>query len=80
MGQFRETAVRFVQIEMLPEGKALVDIDKVTHAVPEGKGTRLYLGGLCLDVPHSLDELENVLAGRERTDNGEQSAAGFHLR
>ncbi len=25
--------MRFVQIEMLPAGKALVDIDKLTHAV-----------------------------------------------
>lgn len=72
--------MRFVQIEMLPQGKALVDIDKVTHAVPEGDGTRLFLGALHLDVPHSLDELENVLAGRERADDGEQSTAGFHIR
>lgn len=36
--------MRFVQIEMLPEGKALVDIDKLTHAVPEGSGSRLFLG------------------------------------
>jgi hypothetical protein len=27
---------------MLPSGKALVDVDKITHAVPEGQGTRLY--------------------------------------
>jgi hypothetical protein len=27
--------MRFVQIETLPAGKALVDIDKLTHAVPE---------------------------------------------
>ena len=72
--------MRFVQIEMLPAGKALVDIDKLTHAVPEGEGTRLFLGAQSLDVPHSLSELENVLAGRERTDDGEQGAAGFHVR
>lgn len=71
--------MRFVQIEILPSGKALVDIDKLTHAVPEAEGTRLYLGAQHLDVPHTLDELENVLAGRERTDNGETSRAGFGL-
>lgn len=70
--------MRFVQIEMLPAGKALVDIDKLTHAVPqEGGGTRLFLGAQHLDVPHSLGELENVLAGRERADAGESSRAGF---
>lgn len=72
--------MRFVQIEILPTGKALVDIDKLTHAVPEGEGTRLFLGAQSLDVPHTLSELENVLAGRERTDHGEQGAAGFHVR
>ena len=72
--------MRFVQIEMLPAGKALVDIDKLTHAVPEGEGTRLYLGAQHLDVPHTLEELENVLAGRERTDDGERGGAGFHVR
>ncbi len=36
--------MRFVQIEMLPSGKALVDIDKLTHAVSEGDGSRLFLG------------------------------------
>jgi len=72
--------MRFVQIEILPSGKALVDIDKLTHAVPEEQGTRLFLGAQHLDVPHTLDELENVLAGRERTDNGETSRAGFHVR
>lgn len=71
--------MRFVQIEILPSGKALVDIDKLTHAVPEGEGTRLYLGAQHLDVPHSLQELENVLAGRERTDNGENASAGFRV-
>ncbi|TPG13192.1 hypothetical protein [Sphingomonas oligophenolica] len=60
--------------------KALVDIDKLTHAVPEGEGSRLYLGAQHLDVPHSLAELENVLAGRERTDDGERSSAGFGVR
>lgn len=72
--------VRFVQIDILPEGKALVDIDKLSHAVPEGEGTRLFFGALSLDVPHSLAELENVLAGRERSDDGEQDRAGFHVR
>ncbi len=72
--------MRFVQIETLPSGKALVDIDKLTHAVPEGEGSRLFLGAQHVDVPHSLSELENVLAGRERTDNGESSTAGFGVR
>ena len=72
--------MRFVQIEMLPSGKALVDIDKLTHAVPqEAGGTRLFLGAQQLDVPHTLDELENVLAGRERGDAGEGSGAGFRI-
>lgn len=69
--------MRFVQIEILPAGKALVDIDKLTHAVPQDGGARLFLGAQHLDVPHSLDELENVLAGRERADAGEGSRAGF---
>ena len=72
--------MRFVQIDIVPTGKALVDIDKLTHAVPEGEGSRLFLGAQHLDVPHSLDELENVLAGRDRFDSGENSTAGFHLR
>ncbi len=72
--------MRFVQIEMLPSGKALVDIDKLTHAVPQEQGTRLFLGAQQLDVPHTLDELENVLAGRDRTDGGEGGGAGFHIR
>ncbi len=72
--------MRFVQIETLPPGKALVDIDKLTHAVPEGTGSRLFLGAQHIDVPHSLSELENVLAGRERTDDGENSRAGFGVR
>lgn len=71
--------MRFVQIELLPSGKALVDLDKVSHAVPQATGSRLYLGNETLDVPHSLSELENVLAGRERTDDGEVSAAGFGM-
>ena len=72
--------MRFVQIEMLPSGKALVDVDKVSHAVPqEGGGTRLFLGAQTLEVPHTLDELENVLAGRERGDAGEGSRAGFRV-
>lgn len=72
--------MRFVQIEIMPTGKALVDIDKLTHAVCEGTGSRLFLGAQYLDVPHSLDELENVLAGRDRTDKGETSTAGFGTR
>ncbi|WBH15338.1 hypothetical protein [Sphingomonas radiodurans] len=72
--------MRFVQIEIAPSGKALIDIDKLTHAVPQEQGTRLFLGAQYLDVPHSLDELENVLAGRERTNAGEGGMAGFHVR
>lgn len=72
--------MRFVQIEILPAGKALVDIDKLTHAVPEGEGSRLFLGNQQLDVPHTLQQLENVLAGRDRFDDGEQSRAGFAMR
>jgi len=72
--------MRFVQIETLPSGKALVDMDKLTHAVPQGEGSRLFLGAQHIDVPHSLSELENVLAGRERTDDGESSRAGFAVR
>lgn len=72
--------MRFVQLEILPSGKALVDIDKLTHAVPQDGGSRLFLGAQHLDVPHSLDELENVLAGRERADGGGQSTAGFSMR
>ena len=72
--------MRFVQIETLPDGRALVDLDKLTHAVPQDGGSRLHLGNDHLDVPHTLDELENVLAGRERADDGEGSQAGFALR
>ncbi len=32
----RSSPMRFVQIEMLPTGMALVDLDKLTHAVPQG--------------------------------------------
>jgi hypothetical protein len=71
--------MRFVQIEILPTGHALVDIDKLTHAVPEGDGSRLFLGAQHLDVPHTLTELENLLAGRERTDGGERGVAGFGM-
>ena len=72
--------MRFVQIEILPGGRALVDIDKLSHAVPqEGGGTRLFLGAQQLDVPHSLAELENVLAGRERSDGGDGTRAGFGI-
>ncbi len=70
----------FVQIETLPAGNALVDIDKLTQAVPEGEGSRLFLGAQHIDVPHSLSVLENVLAGRERNDDGENSEAGFGVR
>lgn len=73
--------MRFVQIDILPDGRALVDIDKLTHAVPQQDGvTRLFLGAQHLDVPHTLDELENVLAGRARDDDGEHSGAGFGVR
>lgn len=72
--------MRFVQIEMLPSGKALVDIDKLTHAVPQDEGTRLFLGTGYVDVPHTLAELENVLAGRDWKDDGESGGAGFHVR
>jgi hypothetical protein len=71
--------MRFVQIEILPSGKALVDIDKLTHAVPQESGSRLFLGAQHLDVPHSLSELENLLAGRDRTDDGERNTAGFRM-
>ncbi|MBJ6123700.1 hypothetical protein [Sphingomonas mollis] len=71
--------MRFVQIDILPSGKALVDIDKLTHAVPQEGGSRLFLGAQHLDVPHTLAELENVLAGRERDDAGERSTAGFRM-
>lgn len=71
--------MRFVQIDILPSGRALIDIDKLTHAVPEGDGSRLFLGAQHLDVSHSLDELENVLAGRQPTDSGENSTAGFRI-
>ncbi len=68
-----------MQLEILPSGRALVDLDKLTHAVPEGDGSRLFLGAQHLDVPHSLSELENLLAGRERTDGGEHGVAGFEM-
>lgn len=71
--------MRFVQIDIVPAGKALVDIDKLTHAVPEGEGARLFLGAQHLDVPYTLDQLENVLAGREPTDAGERGGAGFRF-
>lgn len=77
---FRENDMRFVQIEILPSGNALIDIDKLTHAVPQEEGgSRLFLGAQHLDVPHTLDELENVLAGRERSDGGDRSTAGFRM-
>jgi hypothetical protein len=60
--------MRFVQIETLPAGKALADIDKLTHAVPEGEGSRLFLGAQHIDVPHS------------RNDDGENSRAGSGTR
>ncbi|WP_380784868.1 hypothetical protein [Sphingomonas sp. R86521] len=72
--------MRFVQIDILPEGKALVDIDKMTHAVAQDDGVRVFLGANHLDVPHTLPELENVLAGRDRRDDGEGSRAGFGVR
>lgn len=75
-----EMTMRFVQIESLPAGKAPVDMDKLTHAIPKGEGSRLFLGAQHIDMPHLLSELENVLAGRERTDNGQSSRAGFGVR
>ena len=69
--------MRFVQIEMLPEGKALIDIEKLTHAVPQGTGSRLFLGAQSLDVPHTLAELENVLSGRDWKDGATTKARGF---
>jgi len=72
--------MRVVQIDILPTGRALVDIDKLTHAVPQDGGTRLFLGAQHLDVPHTLKELENVLAGRARDDEGEPGGAGFQMR
>lgn len=80
------TSVRSLQnpsglfpVAIPPVAVALVDIDKLTHAVPEGEGAPVP-GGTHIDVPHSLSELENVLAGRERTDDGESSRAGFGVR
>lgn len=72
--------MRFVQIDVLPSGRALVDIDKLTHAVPQDGGTRLFLGAQHLDAPLTLEQLENVLAGREPEDAGEGGGAGFHAR
>jgi hypothetical protein len=72
--------MRFVQLDTLAAGRALVDIDKMTHAVTEGDGTRLFLGAQHLDVPYSLSQLENVLAGRDPADDGETSRAGFGIR
>ncbi|SFN81992.1 hypothetical protein [Sphingomonas sp. OK281] len=71
--------MRFVQIEILPSGKALVDIDKLTHAVPQEGGSRLFLGAQHLDVPYGLDQIENVLAGREPNDDGENGMTGFRV-
>lgn len=45
-----------------------------------GTQTDLFLGAPHIDVPHSLSELENVLAGRDRNDDGENSRAGFGVR
>jgi len=47
----------------------LVNIDKMTRAVPESDGSHLFLAAQYPDVPHTLNELDNLLAGRERTDN-----------
>lgn len=69
--------MQFVQIEILPAGKAPVDIDKLTHVVPEGDGSRLFIWAQLIDVPHSLAKLKNVLAGRERTTMAK--AARRHL-
>jgi hypothetical protein len=40
----------------------------------------MFLGAQHVDVPHSLSELENVLAGRGRADDSESSTAGFGVR
>ena len=72
--------MRFVQIDLFPTGKVLVDIDKLTHALPRDEGSRLFLGAEHLDVPHTLDELANILAGRARDENDEHGTAGFHVR
>lgn len=72
--------MRFVQIDILPSGRALVDVDKLTHAVPQDGGTRLFLGAQHLDVPLTLEQLENVLAGRDPEDGDEGGGAGFHAR
>ena len=71
--------MRFVQIDMLPAGKALVDIDKLTHAVPEGSGSRLFLGAQSIEVPHGLKELENILGGRAPDDDGDHGSTGFRI-
>jgi hypothetical protein len=67
--------MRFVQIETLPAGKALVDIDKLTHAVSEGQGSRLFLGAQHIDVPHSLSELRKRL-GRSRANRRRREQHG----
>lgn len=36
--------MRLLQVETLTGGRARVDVDKVTHAVPQEEGTRLFLG------------------------------------
>ena len=65
--------MRFVQVEVLTSGKVLVDIDNLTHTVPQESRTHLFLGAQQLDVSHTLNELEDVLAGRVRGDNGDVS-------
>lgn len=65
--------MRSVQIVILPLGRVLVDMDKLTHAVPQDEGTRLFHGAQTLDVPHSHDELENVLGGASGRTAGPSS-------
>lgn len=69
--------MRSVQVEILPSGKALVDIDTLTHAVPHESGSRLYRccgqvrSGLELDTQKSLTAILQTLvvrtAGLERS-------------
>jgi hypothetical protein len=46
----------------------------------DDEGSRLFLGAQHIDVPHSLPKFENVLAGRDRNNDGENSRAGFGVR
>lgn len=44
---------------------------------PQDGGTRLFLGAQHLDVSLTLEQLENVLAGREPDEGDEGGGAGF---